>query len=112
MALMTDTEKISMIKSIIGIASSDTSEDPRLAVYLTASAHEILAWRYSLSASPETDVPAEYEMTQVYAVIAGYSQSGAENQRQHSENGISRVFRHSDMVEYIRANVIPLCKVM
>ena len=112
MALMTDAEKLTMVKSILGIAESDTTEDDRITTYLAASKREILAWRYSYGSREVTEVPSEYEMTQVYAVVAGYSQSGAENQRQHTENGISRVFCYSDMIQYIRANVVPLCKVL
>ena len=112
MELMTGVEKLTMVKSILGIADSDTTEDDRITTYLTASKREILAWRYSYGSKEVTEVSSEYEMTQVYAVVAGYSQSGAENQRQHTENGISRVFCYSDMVQYIRANVVPLCKVL
>ena len=51
-------------------------------------------------------------MTQVHAVIAGYSISGAENQTAHSENGISRSFKYEDMIAYIRSHVIPIVKVI
>lgn len=109
---MTDIEKLSMLKSILGF--DDESEDTTLAVYLTASQKEILAWRYSYSADADsvTSVPAEYEMTQIFAVVAGYSQSGAENQLSHSENGISRAFKYEDMLAYIHSHVIPFVGVM
>lgn len=106
---MTIAEKLAMLKSILIM---DDSEDERLTVYLSASEKEILAWRYSYSENTHTSVPAEYEMTQIFAVVAGYSQSGAENQLTHSENQISRSFSYPDMVHYIRANVIPICGVM
>ena len=107
---MSDTEKLSMIKSMLGF--DDTSEDTRLLAYLDASGREILAWRYSYSDETPSVVPTEYEMTQVSAVIAGYSQSGAENQTAHSENGISRTFKYEDMLAYIRSHVIPMVKVI
>ena len=107
---MNDSEKLSMIKSMLGF--EDASEDKRLTAYLDASKREILAWRYSYSAEAPDEVPAEYEMTQVSAVVAGYSQSGAENQTSHSENGISRTFKYEDMIAYIRSHVIPIVKVM
>lgn len=106
--MMSDTDKLSMIKTILGL--EDSSEEKRLMAYLDASKREILAWRYTDSA-PEF-VPIEYEMTQVYAVIAGYSQSGAENQTAHGENGISRTFKYEDMLAYIRSHVIPMAKVI
>lgn len=109
MTAMSDAEKLTMIKSMLGI--TDTSMDALLTTYLTASQREILTWRYSYGEIPNS-VPVEYEMTQIHAVVAGFSQRGAENQTGHSENGISRQFSYSDMIQYIRSNVIPLCKVL
>lgn len=109
---MTDAEKLSMVKSILRI--DDTSEDALLTTYLTMAAREILGWRYS-NANPDNvpeEVPAEYEMTQVMAVIAGYTQSGVEGQILSVENGIHRHFKHSDMVNYVRSNVIHIAGVL
>ena len=106
---MTNAEKLAMLKSILIM---DDSEDERFAVYLSASEKEILAWGYSYSENAPTSVPVEYEMTQIFAVVAGYSQSGAENQLSHSENGISRSFKYEDMIAYIRSHVIPIVRVM
>lgn len=109
---MTTAEKIAMVRAMLHI--EDSSEDDTIEVYLTASQKEILSWRYSYSSSAEIPevVPAEYEMTQVMSVVAGYSQRGAENETWHSENGISRTFKYGDMLSYIRANVIPIAKVI
>ncbi|MBQ2433125.1 MAG: phage head-tail connector protein [Clostridia bacterium] len=107
---MTNSEKLEMTAALLGMGSE--ADVTLLEVYLTAAQREILAWRYSYSANTPNEVPPEYEMTQVYAVIAGYSHAGAEGQLSHSENGISRTFRHEDMVKYIRANVIPLAGVI
>lgn len=106
-------EKLEMLKTILGIDTSDSSEDARLTVYLSVAAKEILGWRYSykLENAP-TEVPLEYEVTQIFAVVAGYSQSGAENQLSHSENGISRTFKYDSMIAFIRANVVPLVGVL
>lgn len=109
---MTDAEKLSMVKTLMDIPEGDVSQDGAIAVYLTASAREIIAWRFSYGSEQVTQVPDEYEMTQVMAVVVGYSQGGAEGQTAHSENGINRTFKYADMVGYIRAHVIPLCKVV
>ena len=53
-------------------------------------------------------MPGAYEMTQVQAVMNGYTQAGIEGQLRSSENGIVREFQYSDMVSYIRAHVIPV----
>lgn len=108
--MMTMAEKVEMTMALMGEA--DSSLEEKIEIYLNAAGKEILAWRYSYSGNPAQNVPEEYEMTQIHAVIAGYSQSGAEGQGSHSENGIARTFRYPDMLHYIRANVVPLAGVM
>lgn len=105
MALMTLNEKMDMLTSIIGDADEDALE-----VYLDMASREIINWRYSYSTEKPDEVPEEYEMIQINAVVAGYSISGAENQTSHSENGISRVFKYEDMIAYIHAHVIPIVR--
>lgn len=112
---MKETEKLEMVKTVLNIA--DSAEDQRIGVFLSAAAKEIMSWRYSYSDQFRNrddldEVPVEYEMTQVFAVVAGYSQSGAENETAHSENGVSHTFRYSDMVAYIRSHVIPVVKIL
>jgi hypothetical protein len=82
-------------------------------VFLSFAKNEILAWLYS-GKTPDgvTDVPTQYETVQIMAVVAGYGLSGAENQTAHSENGISRTFKYSDMVDYIRSHVAPYVQVV
>ena len=111
---MTSEGKLAMVKAILRIDSTDTSEDALITTYLDMAAQEILGWRYS-NANPENvpeTVPTEYEMTQVQAVINGYTQSGVEGQVLSIENGIHRHFNYSDMVEYIRSHVIPVAGVL
>ncbi len=103
---MTTSEKITMVKTILRIDATDTSEDQLIETYLEAAEREILGWRYSNASTVPGAVPAEYEVTQVQAVINGYTQAGVEGQTSSSENGIHRSFSFSDMVEYIRAHVI------
>ena len=107
---MTMDEKASMVLTLLN--TTDFSIEGTIATYLEAAGKEIIAWRYSYTGGTVTEVPPEYEMTQIYAVINGYSQSGAEGQVSHSENGISRTFKYTDMLRYIRANVVPMCGVM
>ena len=108
---MTDAEKLAMLKSLLKI--TDTTLDAELAVYISLAKAEILAWLYS-GKTPEgvTDVPAQYEPTQIMAVVAGVGLQGLENQTASTENAITRQFRHSSMIEFIRANVIPYAQVV
>lgn len=111
---MTPEAKLAMVKAILRIDDADTSEDSLLSTYLDMAAQEIIGWRYSY-ANPENapdTVPSEYEMTQVQAVVNGYTQSGVEGQVLSIENGIHRHFQYSDMVEYIRSHVIHVAGVL
>ena len=106
---MTDSEKLTMVKSLLRI--DNTSMDDLLTTYLSAAKSEILGWRYSYAARIPDAVPPEYEMTQVNAVVYGFTQSGNEGQSMSVENGITRHFVYADMVRYIRANVIAIAGV-
>jgi len=105
--------KLNYIKAMLGIAESDTSEDALINSYLAMSTQEILNYKYSLIGIPDgkTEVDAEDDITQIYAVLAGYNQRGAENQTSHNENQIYRTFHFTDMVQYIKSNVIPYASV-
>lgn len=106
---MTTAEKLGMVKSILRI--DDTSMDALLTTYLNIAKSALLGWRYSYAAATPSDVPTEYEMTQVQAVVNGFTQSGNEGQTVSIENGIHRHFSHEDMIGYIRANVIAVAGV-
>ena len=101
---MTDAEKLAMLKSLLDI--TDTTQDATLTVYLTLAEKEILSWLYSGKTPDGVEgVPVQYEPTQIMAVVNGFSQAGAEGQLSHSENGVSRSWKHEDMVAYIRSHV-------
>lgn len=106
---MTTDEKLAMVKTIMG---DDAPDDNTILSYLRLAETEILAWRYGFNQSAmPIDVPAEYEMTQIYAVVSGFTQRGVEGQSVSIENGIHRHFDFTDMVRYIRQNVIAYAKV-
>ncbi len=102
---MTDSEKLTMLKSLLNI--SDSTMDDKLGVYLSLSAQEIVNWMYiNYAEVPDgAEMPAKYDTMQIYAVIAGLNAEGGENQDKHTENGIVREWHYTDMIEYIRAHV-------
>lgn len=108
---MTDAEKLVQLKALLQI--TDTTQDATLAVYLSLARDEILSWLYS-GKTPDgvTDVPERYVPTQIFAVVAGFSMQGAEGQLAHTENSISRQFEYSNMLSFIKGNVIPYAQVM
>lgn len=108
---MTLSEKVAMVDVLLNENNSSSDINDRVETFLNIAGREIISWRFPDSAGV-TEVPSEYEMTQIYAVIAGYTQGGAEGQLSHTENGIGRTFKHADMIDYIRTHVIPYVKVI
>ena len=110
---MTDAQKLITLQTLLEDGGDVPSEE-KLNTYLSISANEILAWMYHLVGgvpSGVTDVPEKYDGIQVYAVVAGYTQAGAEGEQTHIENGVHRNFRYSDMLDYIHNHVLPIVRV-
>lgn len=110
---MTDTEKLSMLKVVLGIGASDTSQDDTLNAYLSMAKYEILNWMYIKFPKVPTDatMPDKYEQVQIHAVVAGYNLQGGENELKHTENGIIREFDYSSMVDWIHGHVQHIARV-
>lgn len=104
---MTSAEKLAMVKAIMG---GDCPDDATILSYLDLAKSEIIGWRFSYGDDHPDDVPPEYEITQVQAVVNGFTQRGTEGQSVSIENGIHRHFAFTDMVRYIRQNVIAMAK--
>ena len=104
---MTDVEKLGIIKTLLD-DGGEMPSDEKLGTYITLAGQELMNWKYHLIGGVPEDastVPASEEIKQIYAVVAGYTQSGAEGESAHSENGVARTFRYSDMLDYIHNNV-------
>ncbi len=108
---MNDAEKLGQLKALLQI--TDMMQEATLAVYLDFAKAEILAWLYS-GKTPEgvSDVPARYIPTQIQAVVVGYGLQGLENQTASTESAITRQFKYSNMLEFIRTSVVPYAQVM
>ncbi len=108
---MSDAEKLAQVKSLMNITGTDL--DAQLAVFLSFAKNEILAWLYSGKTPDDVpDVPERYIPTQVMACVVGFGLQGLENQTASTENAITRQFKYSNMLEFIRANVVPYAQVM
>ena len=110
---MTDAEKLAKLQILLDDGGEVPSVET-LQTYLDTAADEILAWRYHLVGPiPDSinEVPPKYEVTQIYAVLAGFTHAGAEGQDSHDENGIKRHFLYSDMLDYIHNHVLPYARV-
>ena len=110
---MTDAEKLATVKVLLE-DGGEMPSDEKLNTYLSIAKSEILAWQYHLIGGvPDdvTDIPAKYENTQIYSVVAGYTHAGSEGESRHVENSVTRDFKYSDMLDYIHNNVLPFVRV-
>lgn len=107
---MTQAEKIAQIKAIMRITDDEQVQDSEISVFLDFAEKEIISWVYSGNNAPET-MPEKYEPTQMMAVVVGFTVSGAEGQKGHSENGINRTFNYEDMIAYIRSRLVPFVRI-
>ena len=111
---MTDAQKLITVKTLLDDGTGYMPSDTTLNAYISVAGDEILAWMYHLVGGiPESvaEVPARYDNIQIYAVIVGFTQSGAEGQGLSIENGVHRDFKYTDMLEYIHNNVLPIVRV-
>ena len=111
---MTDAQKLTIVKTLLEDGSGYMPSDETLTTYITIAHDEILSWMYHLIGGvPEdvTEVPAKYESTQIYAVVAGWTHAGAEGQTVSIENGVHRQFSYTDMLDYIHNNILPFVRV-
>ena len=109
---MTDSEKLAYVKTLLSDGGTLPS-DEKLGVYLSLAGQEIVNWKYHLIGGAPEDafVEARDEVTQVYAVVAGFTQAGAEGEAVHLENGVHHHFKYSDMADYIHNNVLAYVRV-
>lgn len=110
---MTDEQKLITLKTLLD-DGGEMPSDEKLNTYLALSANEILSWKYHLVGgipSDVSEVPSVDEGAQIYAVVVGYTHAGAEGEQTHIENSVHRHFIYSDMIGYIRNNVLPYVRV-
>lgn len=109
---MTSVEKLTMLKVLLDDGGTLPS-DEKLNAYLLLAETEILQWMYhQIGGVPDdvVEVPAKYEITQIYAVVVGYTHAGSEGQTLHTENGVHRDYKYSDMMDYIHNHVVAFAR--
>lgn len=109
---MTEQELINAINLILGETVSDTL----LSAYITQARRECINWEYHLLEPTADEIASinvnKYDSLIIDAIVTGYSIRGAEGETQHSENGILRGFKYSDMRHYIESHLVPYAKTL
>lgn len=104
---MTEQEKITALKAMIG--GSDTDEV--LSVYLSLAGKKIITKAYPYK-DDVTEVPERYEFLQLEIAAYLMNKRGAEGQTAHSENGIDRSYENADVPESMLKTITPFCGVI
>lgn len=104
---MTDTEKLTYLRAMVG--GSDTDEV--LSTYLVVAGKKIIARAYPYE-DTVTEVPDKYDTLQCEIAAYLLNKRGAEGQTQHTENGISRQYENADVPSSMLKVVTPHCGVI
>lgn len=104
---MAQPEVIAMVKKMLMITDSDV--DDTIATMLDIANDAILDRLYCVSGKPEgiDTIPRDCMPILVNSVVISFSQIGAEGELSHNEDGASRTYNYSNMLEYINRHVIP-----
>ena len=93
---MTENEKLTMLKALIGTTSLS---DDTLLVYLQMAGSKVLRRLYPhMSDTQQREVPERYEMEQVELARNIVRKRGADGQSSMSDNGVSRVYESDDVI--------------
>ena len=103
---MTEVEKLSMLRVMVGQPNEGDWSDDVLISYLAIAGQKIINRAYPYD-DTVTKVPRRYSYLQ--CDIANYllNKRGAEGQTSHSENGISRSYENADVPDSMLSEVVP-----
>lgn len=103
---MTDAEKQAMLTAMTGESSATV-----LSTYLTLAASKVCRKAYPYDPTVIT-VPAQYESLQVEIAAYLLNKRGAEGEKTHSENGISRTYENGDVPNSLMRQITPFIGVL
>ena len=106
---MTDTDKITMVKALIG--PDEDATDALVSVYLEDAKSAILRRRYPFGLPDNAELGSIYDMLQVKLAARYFLRRGGDGESRHSENGIDRTYG-SVNDEDLLMEVTPFAKVI
>ena len=106
---MSDTEKLIMLRVMVGENDSSEWTDDVLLTYLTIAGRKIINRAYPFREDIDV-VPKRYGILQCEIACYLLNKRGAEGETSHSENGISRAYGSADVPESMLSDVVPFCE--
>ena len=108
---MTQAEKLTMLKVMVGVPAESTTDDAALTVYLTLAERKIINKAFPYDPT-QTEVPPRYDFLQCEIAAYLWNKRGAEGQTAHTENGINRQYENADVPSSMLKSVVPYCGVI
>ena len=103
---------INLLKINVDIPLDDTDEDNRLKLIIMNSRDIILNRKYISYENRPDEFPKKYVMTSISIATYIYNRIGAEGEVSHSEGGISRTYKESDIPNSLLVDIIPFMEVL
>ena len=104
MTTVDSQKQLLKLKNRLGI--KETGEDELLTDFLDSAKAEILARRYPFGNYPE-GLDIRYADLQLRIAVVMYNKQGAEGQKSHSENGVSRSYASANVSEDLLREITP-----
>ena len=108
---MTDLEKLSLLRAMVGTPNEVDWTDDILTQYLTIAGQKIINRAYPYDDTVE-EVPRRYGYLQCDIAAYLLNKRGAEGETAHSENGINRSYASADVPEAMLSEVVPHVEVL
>jgi hypothetical protein len=108
---MSDTEKLIMLRVMVGNNDSLDWSDDVLLTYLNIAGQKIINRVYPFNDEVDT-VPKRYGYLQCEIAAYLLNKRGAEGETSHSENGVSRGYESADVPESLMGQAVPFCEVL
>lgn len=108
---MSETEKLIMLRAMVGNTDSPDWSDDILLAYLTIAGRKIINRAFPYDDTVDS-VPKKYEVLQCEIATYLLNKRGAEGETSHSENGISRSYENADVPESMLRTITPFCGVI
>ena len=102
---MTEAEKLSMLRVLVGEPNEGDWSDDVLISYLAIAGRKIIGRAYPYD-DTVTEVPRRYSYLQCEIAQYLLNKRGAEGQISHSENGINRTYESGEIPESMLGEVI------
>lgn len=103
---MTEVEKLSMLRVMVGQPNEGDWSDEVLTSYLNIAGRKIINRAYPYDDTVE-EVPRRYSYLQCDIAAYLLNKRGADGEIAHAENGISRSYESADVPESMLREIIP-----